>query len=227
MRASAAVARCTLPDVISDGGNGYDLTKVGGGTLILAGTSTYTGSTSVADGFLAGRRIDCHEQSADGRRRRHAGRHGHGPRGRGRQRRHRRPRRFAGHPGSGNASFASGSTFSVELNGTTVGTQYDQLDVTGTVNLGGSTLSVATGFTAAPGDRFTIINNDGSDAVVGTFAGLAEGATFTAGSNTFRISYVGGTNNNDVVLTDRRHADGRHGLARRTRACSARASPSR
>ena len=40
----------------------------------------------------------------------------------------------------------------------------------------------------------------GADAVVGTFAGLAEGATVSVAGNTYQISYVGGTGN-DVVLT--------------------------
>jgi hypothetical protein len=48
---------------------------------------------------------------------------------------------------------------------------------------------------------FTIINNDGADAVVGTFAGLAEGSLVTTGGHQFRISYVGGTGANDVTLT--------------------------
>jgi len=54
--------------------------------------------------------------------------------------------------------------------------------------------------TSVVGDKFTIIQNDGSDAVVGTFAGLAEGATITQGGVTFTISYKGGTGH-DVVLT--------------------------
>ncbi|MCI0360105.1 MAG: Ig-like domain-containing protein, partial [Planctomycetaceae bacterium] len=50
------------------------------------------------------------------------------------------------------------------------------------------------------GDTFMIVANDGSDAVVGTFTGLPEGATFVASGGLFRISYVGGTGN-DIVLT--------------------------
>ena len=51
-----------------------------------------------------------------------------------------------------------------------------------------------------PGNTFVIIDNDGSDPVSGTFAGLPEGATFTVDDTQFRISYAGGTGN-DVVLT--------------------------
>lgn len=103
---------------------------------------------------------------------------------------------------SGNVSF-SGGTFEAELGGTAVCTGYDQLNVTGTVALG-TTTTLSTllfgGFTPAKDNTFAIINNDGSDAVTGTFAGLAEGATLTVSGYVFRISYVGGTGN-DVVLT--------------------------
>jgi autotransporter-associated beta strand protein len=101
---------------------------------------------------------------------------------------------------SGNVTFNSGSTFAVELHGTTAGTQYDQLNVTGTVSLGGATLNPTLGYAAVRGDTFVIINNDGADAVVGTFSGLAEGSIFTEGSDRFGVSYIGG-DGNDVVLT--------------------------
>ena len=89
--------------------------------------------------------------------------------------------------------------FLVEIEGTTVGTQYDQTNVTGTVTLAGATLTLAGAYPPAVGDTFTIIANDGADAVAGTFAGLAEGASVTFNGVTMVISYVGGTGN-DVVL---------------------------
>ncbi|MEQ9690428.1 MAG: hypothetical protein RLO48_11915, partial [Bauldia litoralis] len=45
-----------------------------------------------------------------------------------------------------------------------------------------------------------IIANDGTDAVAGTFAGLAEGAQFVADGRAFAITYKGG-DGNDVELT--------------------------
>jgi large repetitive protein len=101
---------------------------------------------------------------------------------------------------SGNVTFNSGSTFAIELHGTTAGTQYDQLNVTGTVSLGGATLNLTLGYAATSGDTFVLINNDDADAVVGTFSGLAEGSIFTVGSDRFQVSYFGG-DGNDVVLT--------------------------
>jgi autotransporter-associated beta strand protein len=101
---------------------------------------------------------------------------------------------------TGNVAFSAGSAFNVALQGTAAGTGYDQLSVTGTVNLAGATLNVNLGFTPALGASFTLIQNDGTDAVVGTFAGLSEGATFSLSGMTFQITYRGGTGN-DVVLT--------------------------
>lgn len=103
---------------------------------------------------------------------------------------------------TGDLTFVSGSVYEFEIGGTTVGTEYDQIDVTGTVDLGGGTLQVIqyNGFVPTAGQTFTIINNDGNDAITGTFADLPEGASFTADGVTYRISYVGG-DGNDVVLT--------------------------
>lgn len=74
----------------------------------------------------------------------------------------------------------------------------------GLVTLTGSDLDVSLfgGFVPAVDDTFTIIDNDEFDAVVGTFNGLAEGASFDvagAGSVHFEITYLGG-DGNDVVL---------------------------
>jgi autotransporter-associated beta strand protein len=101
---------------------------------------------------------------------------------------------------TGALTLAPTSNFLVDINGTTAGTQYDQLNVKGTVTISGSNLVVTVGGTLTLGDKYTIINNDGMDAVSGTFAGLAEGATFSSGGDSFRISYQGG-DGNDVVLT--------------------------
>ena len=90
-----------------------------------------------------------------------------------------------------------------DLNGATVGTDYSQLQAGGTISLGSATLSVTLGsaFTPTPDEEFTIINNTGTSAIKGTFAGLAEGATLTVSDTTFSISYTGGTSGNSVVLT--------------------------
>jgi T5SS/PEP-CTERM-associated repeat protein len=99
----------------------------------------------------------------------------------------------------GNLTLNSGATNVMELNGTTAGSGYDQLNVTGTVNLSNSVLKVALGFTPAVGNSFTIIANDGADAVLGTFSGLPQGALFTNSGALFSILYTGG-DGNDVAL---------------------------
>ncbi len=80
--------------------------------------------------------------------------------------------------------------------------------MTGTVDLGGANLVVSLtngSYTPANGDNFIIVNNDGNEAVTGTFKvdgnTIANGGEFVAGGNTFVINYAGGTDNNDVVLT--------------------------
>jgi fibronectin-binding autotransporter adhesin len=105
------------------------------------------------------------------------------------------------------SNFTLDGTYQAELGGTVACSGYDQLKVTGTVTLGGTSptttilnTSIYGAFKPAKGNVFTIINNDGSDAVVGTFANLAEGATFKVGGNVFKISYKGG-DGNDVTLT--------------------------
>jgi uncharacterized repeat protein (TIGR01451 family) len=101
---------------------------------------------------------------------------------------------------TGNLTLSAPSAVNVDLNGTTIGTGYDQIDVTGTVSLGGATLHVALGFVPPSFSTFTIINNDSTDAVTGTFAGLPQGGRLTVGGVSFSISYTGGSGN-DVVLT--------------------------
>ncbi len=97
---------------------------------------------------------------------------------------------------SGDLTLGAGSTFGVNLTGAAT----DQLNVTGSVGLNSATLSALVGATPTSGETYVLINNDGSDAIVGTFAGLAEGATVTLGGHRFVISYHGG-DGNDVVLT--------------------------
>jgi autotransporter-associated beta strand protein len=101
-------------------------------------------------------------------------------------------------PVGGNSARGS---LEIELNGSTPGTGYDQLNVQGSVTLNSRiSLNASLNFASWLSNSFTIISNDGTDPVVGTFNGLAEGATLAIGSEQFRISYTGG-DGNDVVLT--------------------------
>ncbi len=104
---------------------------------------------------------------------------------------------------SSNVTFSSSGQFSVQLAGPTAGSGYDQLEITGTNTLANASLTVLPTFTSpvALGQQFTIIANNGAAGNHGTFSGLPEGATISSGNCRFTISYVGGPDNNNVVLT--------------------------
>jgi len=108
---------------------------------------------------------------------------------------------------AGSVSFPAAkiSNFNVDLNGTTVGSGYDQLNVFGTVSLGSSgaaalcSLNLTLGFTPTPGATFIIVKNVGTDSISGEFAGKPEGSSFAVNGTTFFITYKGG-DGNDVAL---------------------------
>jgi autotransporter-associated beta strand protein len=104
---------------------------------------------------------------------------------------------------SSNVTFAATGNYFVDLTGPDAGTDYDQLNIRGTSSLGGALLHVNAAFTTpvALSNQFVIVNNDGADAIIGTFSGLANGATFSVNNYGFRINYNGGISANDVVLT--------------------------
>ncbi|WP_323814972.1 putative Ig domain-containing protein [Cellvibrio sp. NN19] len=103
---------------------------------------------------------------------------------------------------NGNLSMNAGSTLALEINGSTAGVQYDRLLVNGTVSVAGATVSATHNYTAGQGDFYTIIVNDGVDAIVGTFSGLSEGGTLTAGGNStvLTASYAAGTGNDFILI---------------------------
>ncbi|MBL9146156.1 MAG: autotransporter-associated beta strand repeat-containing protein [Verrucomicrobiaceae bacterium] len=181
-------------------GGSNTLTKVGAGTVTLTGANTYTGATTVSAGTLI--IADTHVSNVT------VGNGG-----------------VLIHPGSttvnvtvqsggldapgtttslrtigGNFSLNAGGTLRVRLNGSTAGTQFDQLVVSGTVTLGGA-LDVVCGPNLAPGSTFRILDKAGTTTTATTFTGKAENSTFVnADGYTFRINYNSGTGN-DIVLT--------------------------
>ena len=105
---------------------------------------------------------------------------------------------------SGSVTFSSGSTFAAELDGLNPGADYDQLNVTGTtVSLSNATLAlnILAGLTPPDGHTFVLINNDGTDAVTGTFNGLPEAALIPGGINgKITVITCRGGDGDDVVL---------------------------
>ena len=95
----------------------------------------------------------------------------------------------------GNASFHDvGNTLKVRLNGTNPGSQYDRLDVQGSVQLSQSSLSIELGFSPNVGDTFTILQATGT--LSGHFGEL-DGEIFSVDCINFQIDYT----SNSVVLT--------------------------
>ena len=85
----------------------------------------------------------------------------------------------------------AGGTYAVTINGTAV-LQFSRVTVNnGPITLAGN-LVVTNNVPATAGTVYTIILNQTGGPIVGTFAGLPEGATFTAGGQTFKISYLSG-----------------------------------
>jgi hypothetical protein len=99
----------------------------------------------------------------------------------------------------GNTTFHSGTDYQININGTVAGTEYDQLVENGEIYLNNAKLTVNVGYVSVPADRYVLVDNDGTDAIHGTFNGLANHAIVNIGGENYRIFYDGGTGN-DVVL---------------------------
>ncbi len=106
--------------------------------------------------------------------------------------------------GNGLLNFASGSlalaaTSVVSMNGISK-SAFDKVLSSG-ASLAGAVLSLdLSNVSLNPGDSITLIDNVSGSAISGTFAGMAQGALFTANGNTMQISYLGG-DGNDVTVT--------------------------
>lgn len=175
-------------------------TKRGDGTLVLNANNTYSGATVLAEGRLLMNSAQPHNsvQLSGGTL---------GGTGVVGQVIASGPGLKTVNPGAGvgvlttsNAVFNSFTRFEVELNGTMPGLNHDQLDVHGTVAVNTSQLIPLIGSALSAGMVIRILNNDGADPIVGTFASLPEGATLTNTNGPWlRITYTGG-DGNDVEL---------------------------
>ena len=100
-------------------------------------------------------------------------------------------------------TFTATGTLTVPINGPGAGTDFSQVVAGGPIDVTNATLVVPIGgsYTPAGGTPFDILVNNSGLPIMGTFAGLTDGATFAAGGQDFTISYHGGLSGNDVVLT--------------------------
>lgn len=188
----------TFEGVISGAG---EFVKQGSGTLTFEGNNTYSGVTLVIDGELI---VNGQQPSSDvtvGSFSAFPSLAGHGRVGNLSTLADRgiiSPGAPVGELRSKNLVLTSGSHLRVELNGSNPG-EYDRIRVVGSVNLGSAILDATLGTVPTLGQPLVIIDNDGTDPVVGTFDGLAEGATLRLNQVPFVISYQGG-DGNDVTL---------------------------
>ncbi len=113
---------------------------------------------------------------------------------------------------TGPLEFGDGAVLSLEINGPAAGqtaTDYDQVNLFGTFTIGNNVqlaASSSNGFEPTLGQQLVLVNNDGTDPIVGDFDGLPEGAiltNFLGSSLDAQITYLGldGSTGNDVVLT--------------------------
>lgn len=119
-------------------------------------------------------------------------------------------------PGSLNVDgdYNQAGTLTIEITGLIAGTQHDQVnvdlttgDMDGSVTLSGSLVTAFSGGSYANGNLLFILLNDASDAINGTFAGLAQNDIVTNyGGFDWRISYSADsdtnsfTGGNDIAL---------------------------
>jgi autotransporter-associated beta strand protein len=162
--------------IIQDGSSAASV-SIQSGTWTLSNANTHTGATTVSGGTLALSGSLAGSLTVNGGT--------FAPRGL---------------PATGSALTLNASgAFQARINGTTAGTQYDQLTAGGSVNLSGP-LDVVAGPGLGAGTSFRILNKTSAGAITGTFAGRPEGSAFTDDGYTWIITYVGG-DGNDVVLT--------------------------
>jgi autotransporter-associated beta strand protein/adhesin HecA-like repeat protein len=194
LQVNNAAGTITLSGNVSGSGG---ITKAGAGTLVLSGNDTYTGSTTVNAGtLLVNGQVSTSGTTNNSVAVNSGGTLGgsgtvSGPAG--------IVANSGGiiSPGGSSpgiltadvAKLNTGSVLRIRLNGSTAGSGYDQLKVNSPANLTNSpNLSVSAGFTAAPGNTFTILQ--GVTGLTGAFNGLPNNATLTVNGQMFQINYT-------------------------------------
>jgi autotransporter-associated beta strand protein len=97
-------------------------------------------------------------------------------------------------------AFHSDGTFEIQIDSTAV-TADEVIAQGAAIDSGAQIAATDLSSSALPaGTSFTVIDNMGTTAIVGTFSNLPDGGTLTVGSNTFVADYEGG-DGNDLTLT--------------------------
>lgn len=191
--------------IVNGGSGAISVTKSGVGTWAMTDTNTYTGATNVNEGkLLVNGSIAASTLTtvASG-----ATIGGSGTTGA-------LTVQSGGFIAPGNSTgilntgdYSQAGLYTAEINGLTAGSLHDQINVAGTVNLTGGSLSTLFTGGYSLNDLVFILRNDGTDAITGTFTGLSQGAVAASyGGFDWEISYtadtVGGTflGGNDIAL---------------------------
>ncbi len=184
-------------DCRNAGATGGSLVKTGGGVFTLSGANTYTGPTTVNEGTLIVNGSVTSDVTVNGGMLGGTGQIGGlivnagGTLAPGNS--------IGTMTVNGPFTLGSGAIYEVEAN---AGGQSDTVIVNGTVNLTGATLRVlAAGGAYQDSTDYTIIDNDGTDAVVGVFGTVTTNLAFLIPT----VFYNAG-DGNDVVLNLERNA---------------------
>jgi len=167
----------------------FSLTKSGAGTLLLNGSSSYTGGTTVAAGTLGGQGLVPGPVSVSSGATLAPGLS---------------TTTLGALTDSGALTLNPGAILAIELSSAT---SDSVITLTGGVTLTGSVLDItlASGYTPAVGAVFTIIDNQSTLPTTGTFSDAPGGYVTDAAGNTYSVNYVavadGDTVANDVQLT--------------------------
>jgi autotransporter-associated beta strand protein len=196
----------TYGGVIANGAPNMTLTKKGLGTQILTNTSSYTGATNVNEGTLIiNGNISTSSLTtvASG-----ATVGGDGTTGA-------LTVNTGGFINPGNSpgsldvvgNYIQAGLYTAEIGGLTAGTQYDQINVAGTVDITGGSLATLFTGSYSLNDMVFILTNDLNDAITGTFTGFSQGATVASHDGfSWQISYTADaaantfTGGNDIAL---------------------------
>ncbi len=220
----------TIAASIADGPGGpTSINKVGDGTWVLSGNASYTGDTLVTGGLLV---LKGDRSAATGTvRTDYASVRiangtvlggnlilGHGEdttfqanQGGTAGAQTNSPDMFGDSPGHvtilGNLEIKFGGILQFDLQGTTPGTQYDQVDVGEDLIINNASLDMqVSGFVPNTDDMFFILNHQGDNAISGQFTNAPEGSIISSGGYPFMITYFADndtqsfTGGNDVAL---------------------------
>ena len=164
------------------------LVRAGSGSTTLQGSNTYTGTTTISGGMVVLAANQSGNYLVDGGSLQGSATIGN----------------LEVRVGSVSPGVISGKDITLSANAVVHlnihGSTVDQLLAAGTVNLANAVLNISAISQASAGSELILVNNDGTDAVVGTFQGITNQQLVNIQGVNYRIRYDGG-DGNDVSIT--------------------------